>query len=209
MKYTDTQKAIMRELAKPDTYPVAVRLSGILCTKKNNLRALACRFKGKKYACVYFDQQKGYEHALTQGGLMEFFLNYVFLLSLYDDGYLFKAPAGTDGFRLITESQEKTKTLLSFTFNNNGYELGQNEFVDKDFCYFQIGNKMYEGRVFDENPDRAYEILSRGAFPSPKLQKLIKHNFRTDEENTLLWTRIAAAIAFVGMIVTIILSLIL
>jgi hypothetical protein len=51
------------------------------------------------------------------------------------------------------------------------------------------------------------EMVCGVPYISQELRDLVKNNFRTNDEKVLLWTRISAAVAMVGLIIAIILPL--
>ncbi|MCQ2269716.1 MAG: hypothetical protein MJZ52_00620 [Bacteroidales bacterium] len=103
--------------------------------------------------------------------------------------------------------------------------LGTQEFQkeDQEYLYFASNEKMSKidgrGSWFDENGKKKYcgnkfsydqvpMIDFFGIWPiiTPELKKLVEDDFKTTEYKTLCWTRMAAIIAFMGMLASIILS---
>lgn len=203
MHYTEDQKKIMKALVDPSPYPIAVTLSGIMCTEKNDLRVAV----SSEHACVYYNAEKDYNEAWEKG-LQYLYLNYAFLLSLYEDKLLLPIPTDpSETIRIITHSRDYTISFKSDTVKSGKYyELGNDEKISLDFKEWIVKNKVYCGRILDSNNRRAYKILGGPAIASPQLKKLVKNHFKTTEEQTLCWTRIAAALALIGLILSLIIN---
>lgn len=203
MHYTEDQKKIMKELVIPSPYPVAVRLSGILCTKNNNLKIAS----DTTHTCVFHEETDDISQ-LWEKSLLQLYDNYAFLLYLYDEHYLLPIPSGVkSGLRIITDSREYVESLTDdINVKDATYEITETNILAKDFCTWEIEGKKYIGKVLDKNPEKAFEILAGSAIATPTLKRIVKNNFRTPEERTLCWTRVAAIISFIAVLISILLK---
>ena len=83
-----------------------------------------------------------------------------------------------------------------------------NEYLDlKNTCMWKDknGNNKYALTTFPEESIHLIELLSFCPLVSPELEKMVKNNYKTIDQKTLCWTRVAAVVSILGMLVAVIL----
>lgn len=90
--------------------------------------------------------------------------------------------------------------------NNNIYiyrnGIKTNEYFNSEWtCWYDKNDLVkYELIVFPDNQIPYIDIIGLCPLVSPELEKMAKSNFKTIEQKTLCWTRIAAVASFCGML---------
>ena len=66
--------------------------------------------------------------------------------------------------------------------------------------YYENGAIKYEVISFEENKVPYMDIINLCPLISPELEELVENNFKTIDQKTLCWTRVAAFASILGML---------
>ena len=77
-----------------------------------------------------------------------------------------------------------------------------NQYLDPTYTYWydETGAVKYELIVFEEKLVPFMDIIGLCPLVSPELEKMVESNFKTMEQKTLCWTRVAAVASICGML---------
>lgn len=93
--------------------------------------------------------------------------------------------------------------------NNKNYiyrnGIKTNEYINSEWnCWYDKNDLVkYELIIFPEDKIPYIDIIGLCPLISPELEKMVEGNFKTIEQKTLCWTRVAAVASILGMLVAV------
>lgn len=147
---------------------------------------------------LYYDVKGGLEG--KQKRLSEFFELYFLFKRLIKNDLLIVA-SGINNDRFVGPQDITQITGIFGKFEDGS-------FIDADCKWKDVNKKIIKDIIsFPEETFPFGEMVCGVPYISQELRDLVKNNFRTNDEKVLRWTRISAAVAFVGLILAIIIPL--
>ena len=198
-QYTDTQKRIIKALSTIDIRPVSQKLSGILCDENNDIFLLFIKdCKGKTFNALLCHPD------LDKEKIIECFNNISFVKNLFREHLTESVDATSERpffFVFPQECEGPIDYKVDESKKNQVYKFSKlnAEFVICGNCGEELYHQgvKYKKYMIGKDTDELYQIFNGLNTFSPKLKYLVDHNFKSVEEVTLKWTRIAAIIAIV------------
>lgn len=150
------------------------------------------------YYFIYGKEDKKKENLYTVVEIINLFRG------LVDDHLIFLLPGNIQGMLFIGEKQQ---VKASCKDPHKAVEFQNGDYIRQcDYFWFDKEDKLkYSFMPFSEQEFRVKDFIAAVPIISPELEALVKSNFRTTEEKTLLATRIAAAFSILAFLSAIIL----